>query len=314
MLKVNNISKTFGDTEVLHKINFTVRKGSITGLLGPNGAGKTTTMRIICGFLTPTKGDVRLNSASIRENPIAIKSQIGYLPENNPLYQFLTPKEYLEFIAKLKHVSKNRLSSNVNRVIDACGIGDYRNKKIEILSRGYQQRVGLAAALIGNPQLLVLDEPTTGLDPNQQTEIRELIKKLKKTVLFSSHILSEVQQLCDTVVLINKGRIVFSGPISSLSGKKADKLIVIIAVRRKNKNIQSKIKKAITSKEKQAQVDISENSKNEFRIVIRQYQHRQAQALKSLLVQLAQENNWQIVEIKEEKQTIEESFRKLTQK
>lgn len=219
MLRVDKISKSFGEIKVLHNLSFAVKKGSITGLLGPNGAGKTTTMRIICGFLTPTKGNVLLDEVNIREDPIRAKLQIGYLPENNPLYYFLTPKEYLKFVAQLKKIPKSRIKNSIEEVIEACGIGEYQDKKIEILSRGYQQRVGLAAALIGDPKILVLDEPTTGLDPNQQLEIRKLIKKLKKTVLFSSHILSEVQQLCDTVVLINKGKIVFKGSLSSFSAK-----------------------------------------------------------------------------------------------
>lgn len=227
MLRVKNLSKSFGSHQVLHQLNFTIKKGSITGFLGPNGAGKTTTMRIITGFLSPTKGEVFLGSDQIKQNPKKFKKRLGYLPENNPLYRFLTPWEYLKFISQVRGVSPNKRKREIERVVELCSLTEVASSKIETLSRGYQQRVGLAAALVGDPDLLILDEPTTGLDPNQREEIKKLITRLGKTIIFSSHILSDVKEVCDEIIIIHQGKIVAQGSVAQLTKKGKVKLEIL---------------------------------------------------------------------------------------
>lgn len=204
MLTLKKICKSFGPTEVLHSIDLTIEEHQIVALLGPNGAGKTTLMRVITGFLQANKGAMMWKKETIDSRSVEYKKKIGYLPENNPLYTTMTIKEYLEFIAQLK----NSPVRNDN-LVEECGLTDVWGKKIETLSKGYKQRVGLAAALWGNPQLVVLDEPTSGLDPNQIIEIRDLIKKMakKKTILLSTHILPEAKAISDRIIIINRGKV-----------------------------------------------------------------------------------------------------------
>lgn len=200
MLRVKNVYKSFDRKKVLKGVSFDLEDKSITGLLGPNGAGKTTMMRIIVGFLKASKGKVEGVD----------KTAIGYLPENNPLYQNMTPIEYLRFMAEIKLIDKDKIDSEIKKIIKDCGLGKMTEQKIEILSKGYKQRVGLAAALVGDPKLLILDEPSSGLDPNQIIEIRNLIKQLakSKTVLLSTHILPEAKEICKKLIIINNGQIV----------------------------------------------------------------------------------------------------------
>lgn len=205
MLQVRELTKKFGDKVAVNNISFSAKIGEIIGFLGPNGAGKTTTMRLITGFLTPTKGKITIHNFSPKE----ARNLIGYLPEENPLYSQFTPREYLYFIGKMHYLGGNYLKQRLNYVIDNCGLQEVTDQPIETLSRGYRQRVGLAAALIHDPQLLIMDEPTTGLDPNQQREIRQLIRKIakNKTVIFSTHILSEAEAICQRIIIIHQGKI-----------------------------------------------------------------------------------------------------------
>ncbi len=214
MLSLHEITKSFSATEILHGVSITVGDKKIVGLLGPNGAGKTTIMRIITGFLTPTTGEVLWHNKPIDTTKPDYKRMIGYLPENNPLYGWMTAGEYLDYIFKLK-TNENNLGE-VRRVCEQCGLTEVIHKKIEILSKGYKQRVGLASALLGDPQLLVLDEPTSGLDPNQIIEIRTLIQKLskEKSVILSTHILPEAKALCNDLVIINRGMIVLEDSVA----------------------------------------------------------------------------------------------------
>ncbi len=219
-ITVNNLTKNYGSQKAVDDISFTVNKGEIVGFLGPNGAGKSTTMKIITGYLTTSAGSTTICGISVNENSNETKKKIGYLPEANPLYYDMYVREYLDFITNI-HTVKNK-KDKIEAVIKTVGLTVEANKKIGQLSKGYKQRVGLAAALIHDPEVLILDEPTTGLDPNQIIEIRELIKKLgaDKTVLFSSHILQEVQAICDRVIIINKGKIVADDLLNNLLGKK----------------------------------------------------------------------------------------------
>jgi ABC-2 type transport system ATP-binding protein len=219
-ITVNNLTKNYGAQKAVDDISFTVNKGEIVGFLGPNGAGKSTTMKIITGYLTASAGSTKVCGIPVTENSNETKKKIGYLPESNPLYFDMYVREYLDFITNI-HAVKNK-EEKIEAVIKTVGLSVEANKKIGQLSKGYKQRVGLAAALIHDPEVLILDEPTTGLDPNQIIEIRELIKKLgaDKTVLFSSHILQEVQAICDRVIIINKGKIVADDLLENLLGKK----------------------------------------------------------------------------------------------
>lgn len=219
MIEVRNLVKKYGNHVAVDHLNFTVEKGKIYGFLGPNGAGKSTTMNMITGYIASTEGDILIDGHNILEEPEEAKKRIGYLPEIPPLYQDMTVREYLEFAAELKSIPKEKKKSNIEEVMSTTKVEDVKNRLIKNLSKGYKQRVGLAQALLGYPEIIILDEPTVGLDPKQIIEIRDLIKGLgrKHTVILSSHILSEVSAVCDHVLIIDKGRLVASDSPENLS-------------------------------------------------------------------------------------------------
>lgn len=219
MIEVKNLTKKYGDNTAVSNLSFTVEKGKIYGFLGPNGAGKTTTMNIITGCLAATEGQVLINGHDIFEEPKAAKSHIGYLPEQPPVYPEMTPYEYLRFVGTAKGLRKADLAEQIEKVIGETQIDDVRDRLIKNLSKGYRQRVGIAQAMLGNPDIIILDEPTVGLDPKQIIEIRALIKSLgeQRTVILSSHILPEVSAICDYVMIIAKGRLVASDTLENLS-------------------------------------------------------------------------------------------------
>lgn len=222
MIEVRNIVKKYGDKYAVNDISFTVNRGEIVGFLGPNGAGKSTTMNILTGYLSATSGTVKIDGYDILENPTKAKSLIGFLPELPPLYMDMTVKEYLDFVYDLKGCKFPR-RPHINEICELIKITDVYNRMIKNLSKGYKQRVGFAQALIGNPPVLILDEPTVGLDPRQIIEIRNLVKKLGKThtVILSTHILQEVQSVCDRIIVINKGQLVADGDAETLTYKVA---------------------------------------------------------------------------------------------
>lgn len=215
---VTNLTKQYGQQKAVNNISFALKEGEIVGFLGPNGAGKSTTMKISTCYLPPTSGEVRVGGYNVVESPMEVKRITGYLPEHNPLYLDLFVHEYLQFIGKLYGLRGESLRKRVLEMIELCGLTREQNKKIEALSKGYRQRVGLAQALLHDPRILILDEPTSGLDPNQLAEVRKLIKDISKdkTVIFSTHIMQEVQALCDRVIVINKGEIVADDLLSDL--------------------------------------------------------------------------------------------------
>lgn len=221
MINVKNINKSFGNNHVLKDVGFSVKRGEILGFLGPNGAGKTTTLKIITSFWTQDSGNVTIDGVDTVEESLATRKKIGYLPEMVPLYEEMTVFEYLKFVAGIRGIKKDELIEKIRITVDSCGLRDVVKKTIDELSKGYKQRVGIAQAIIHNPEVLILDEPTTGLDPNQISEIRDLIKKIgkEKTVIFSTHILSEVSATCDRVIIINKGEIVKEGTPEELLQK-----------------------------------------------------------------------------------------------
>ncbi len=217
-IKIQNLTKVYGQQKALNNIGFEISKGEIVGFLGPNGAGKSTTMKILSGYLKSTGGTATLNGVDVDTESKEIKKHIGYLPEHNPLYLDMYVEEFLNFVGSLYGFSKSQLKERTEEIIKKVGLGPEKHKKIAQLSKGYRQRVGLAQALIHNPDVLILDEPTTGLDPNQLVEIRELIKQVgkDKTVILSTHIMQEVEAICDRVIIINHGEIVADAALSEI--------------------------------------------------------------------------------------------------
>ncbi|PQJ75958.1 multidrug ABC transporter ATP-binding protein [Polaribacter gangjinensis] len=223
-IKVTSVSKKYGTQKVLNDISFDAKNGEIIGFLGPNGAGKSTMMKILTGYLKPDEGEVLINDIDVLKNPLQAQKTIGYLPEHNALYTDMYVREYLHFCAtiyKIIDFKNGSVKEQIETCLEKVGLQVEAHKKIHQLSKGYQQRVGIAAAILHNPSVLILDEPTTGLDPNQLVEIRTLIKELRKdkTVLFSTHILQEVEAVCDRVLIINKGTLLLNEPIKNLKGK-----------------------------------------------------------------------------------------------
>ena len=241
MIEVKNVTKKYGSTIAVDNISFDVKDGEVVGFLGPNGAGKSTTMNMITGFIEPTAGQIIVNGNDISKKPRKAKKEIGYMPENVPLYNELTPKEFITYMAELKLVKRNERKEEVDKVLKETGLEEVKNKLIRNLSRGYKQRVSLAGALVGNPDVIILDEPTVGLDPKQITEIRNLIKKLgkKHTVILSSHILSEVSQICERVIIINKGKIIAIDTPENLEKSTREKNSISITVEDPKNNMQN---------------------------------------------------------------------------
>lgn len=220
MIELCNVTKRYGAVEAVSGLSFSAPDGQIVGLLGQNGAGKTTTLNMLTGYFPPTSGEVRVDDMDMLQDPRACKRHIGYLPEKPPLYDEMTVTAYLKFVCELREVKREAIAQHVQHITATCGLTEVAGRLVGHLSKGYRQRVGIAQALCGDPDVLVLDEPTVGLDPKQVREIRELIRQLGKThtVIFSSHLLPEIQQLCDRVVILHKGKLVREAPMSELTG------------------------------------------------------------------------------------------------
>ena len=292
---VKNISKIYGNQKAVNAINFELKKGEIVGFLGPNGAGKSTTMKIITGAISASEGEVLVCDYSIDEKPKEVQKRIGYLPEHNPLYLDMYVREYLKFNASIYKISK----AEVEKIIDKVGLIPEVNKKISQLSKGYRQRVGLAAALLHNPEVLILDEPTTGLDPNQLVEIRNLIKEVgeDKIVLLSTHIMQEVEAVCDRVILINKGEIVADKNLQELKENQAQ----IIEV-----EFDFKIEKQFIDR-------ISGlKSSNNIHDTIWELTFETSEDKRSAIFDFAQENGLKILQLNTKNKNLESLFRELT--
>ncbi len=233
MIEIQNLTKRYGHIKAVENISFTVQKGEILGFLGPNGAGKTTTMRVLTGYFPPTEGTVKVAGFNITEKPLDVKKRIGYLPENVALYKDMRVVDYLKFVGRVEGIKRSaKLKQQVGNVIERCGIGDMQKRIIGKLSKGYRQRVGLAQALLGEPEVLILDEPTVGLDPKQIVEIRKLIKELggERTVILSTHILPEVQMICERVIIINEGKIAAIDTPDNLNRQLSKQLVVLMEI------------------------------------------------------------------------------------
>lgn len=221
MIEVRDLTKDYGPRRAINQLNFTVNKGEVVGFLGPNGAGKSTTMKIITGFMAPSSGTAKVAGFDVFESPLEVKKRIGYLPETPPVYTDMYVRDYLTYVAELKEVPRELIQKQVDNALEKTNLGSVQKRLIQNLSKGYRQRVGIAQALVSNPEVLILDEPTVGLDPKQVAEIRELIKALRghHTVILSTHILSEVQATCDRVIIINQGQIVAQDRIENLGAQ-----------------------------------------------------------------------------------------------
>jgi ABC-2 type transport system ATP-binding protein len=294
---VHQLTKVFGSQTAVDQISFSATKGVITGFLGPNGAGKSTTMKIATCFIPPTSGSVSVCGFDVVESPIEVKKRVGYLPEHNPLYLDMYVHEFLAYIASVHQLGK-QTPQRIKQVIDMCGLGLEQNKKIGALSKGYRQRVGLAQTLVHDPEVLILDEPTTGLDPNQIIEIRRLIKQLgkDKTVVFSSHILQEVEAICDQVVIINHGKLVANTSIQELYQLNQLKCSSI---------------KFNQGHDQIIQVEGIESSQLQSDGSVYVYYHEGVN-IHDVLMKYAQTQGLQIVELKSVEQNLESMFRNLT--
>jgi ABC-2 type transport system ATP-binding protein len=305
-IEIENLSKRYGPQKAVDNISFKVKTGEILGFLGPNGAGKSTTMKIITSYLAMSDGDIRINGTSLRETGDEMKKHIGYLPENNPLYLDMPVIDYLAFCAALQGVKDGDIDGRVREMVKVCGLNAEKHKKIGELSKGYRQRVGLAQALIHNPSILILDEPTTGLDPNQIVEIRKLIREIgkEKTVILSTHILPEVEATCDRILIINKGKIVADGTSETLRKQASGTEIVNVRIEDGNSNdIQSTLK----SLPEIESVDLTDPSMNRFEI-----QSKSGQSSKRAIFKLCVEKGWVLTEINALETRLEDVFRNVT--
>lgn len=305
-IKIENLSKRYGPQRAVDNISFEVKAGEILGFLGPNGAGKSTTMKMITGYLSVGDGTIFIGGKKLQESGDEIKRHIGYLQENNPLYLDMPVIEYLGFCAALQGVEKGMINERIRKMVSVCGLNAEKHKKIGELSKGYRQRVGLAQALIHDPEILVLDEPTTGLDPNQIVEIRKLIREIgkEKTVILSTHILPEVEATCDRILIINKGRIVADGTSETLRKQATGTELIKVRI---EDAAAAEIQKALQQLNNVAKVDLTDVAMNRFEI-----QSKSGLSSTRAVFKLCAEKNWVITEMIPLETRLEDVFRNLT--
>ena len=307
MIEVKHVTKKYGNFTAVDDINFTIKDNEIVGFLGPNGAGKSTTMNMITGFIEPTNGKIIVNDYDISKEPKKVKRQIGYMPESTPLYYDLTVREFVNYMADLKYVKRKEKKEKVDKVLKEVGLINVEKKLIKNLSRGYKQRVSLAGALIGDPKVLILDEPTVSLDPKQITEIRDLIRKLGKnhTVILSSHILSEVSQICEKVIIINKGKVLAVDTPSHLEEEFEEENSIYVTVEDKDNKINEVANKIKNLKNIEFIKDKNDGTK--------QYQLTADKStdLRKEIFNLFPKNDINILELKKSEVTLEDAFLKL---
>lgn len=300
-LHIQHLTKIYGSQKAVNNISLQVGEGEIVGFLGPNGAGKSTTMKIATGYVPPTEGQVLVAGFDVVTQPIEVKRVTGYLPEHNPLYLDLYVHEYLRFIGSLYGIQGTRLKKRVEEMVELCGLRVEQNKKIEALSKGYRQRVGLAQALIHDPAVLILDEPTSGLDPNQLLEIRKLIKEISrnKTVIFSTHIMQEVSALCDRVIVINKGEIVSDSSLANLLSLQNNETVIIVEFDGYDNDVELK---SISGVEKVVRVE-----KSTFKIF-----STAGVDVRPEIFRFAADKKLSLLGLKQEEGSLENIFRQLT--
>jgi len=300
-VEVSNLVKIYGKQKAVDDVSCTATPGEILGFLGPNGAGKSTTMKIITSFLSPTAGNVKVCGHDINEDEQKVKKCIGYLPEHNPLYLDMYMREYLQFICSLHRLNGKDARGRIEEMIELCGLKEEQNKLLGALSKGYRQRVGLAQALLHDPKVLILDEPTAGLDPNQIVEIRKLIKGIseEKTVIFSTHIMQEVQALCDRVIIINKGRIVADNNIDQLKQQSGQDSVIIV-------EFKSPVNTELISDVEDV---INVQPLSETKLMLHT---RPGSDVRPEIFKIAAEKNLTLIGMREEESTMENIFQKLT--
>ena len=307
MIEVKHVTKKYGNFTAVDDINFTIKNDEIVGFLGPNGAGKSTTMNMITGYIEPTSGKIIVNDYDISKDPKKVKRQIGYMPESTPLYNDLTVREFVNYMADLKYVKRKEKKEKVDKVLKDVGLTDVQKKLIRNLSRGYKQRVSMAGALIGDPKVLILDEPTVGLDPKQITEIRDLIRKLGKnhTVILSSHILSEVSQICEKVIIINKGKVLAVDTPSNLEEKFEEENRIFVTVEDEKNKIDRVAKKIKNLKSIEFIKDKNDGTK-QYELIA-----DKSTDLRKEIFNLFPKNDINILELKKSEITLEDAFLKL---
>ena len=302
MIEVKGLTKNYGNVPALRDVTFRVKKGEILGFLGPNGAGKTTTMRILTCFLPASSGKATVAGYDVWEDPLEVKKRIGYLPEHVPLYTDMAVETYLAFVAEVKGVAKQGRAKKVKGIMKQCGITEVSHRSIGNLSKGYRQRVGIAQALVGDPQVLILDEPTIGLDPKQIVEIRQLIKGLagEKTVILSTHILPEVAMTCDRVVIINEGRVIAEDRPENLTSQRQGGLRICVQVEGPKKDVMARIKGIPGASSIVAHGEGTSTSG--------QYVVESAQDIRRELAKAVVDNGWGLLELRPERVSLEDIF------
>jgi len=304
-IKVSNLTKTYGLQKAIDDISFQVNTGEILGFLGPNGAGKTTTMKILTCYMAPSEGEVNIGGNNIYDHAEEIKRHIGYLPENNPLYLDMPVMDYLYFVAEMQGVEKSHIPARMRKIVGLCGLNREKHKKIDELSKGYRQRVGLAQALIHDPEILILDEPTTGLDPNQIVEIRNLIREIgkEKTVILSTHILPEVEATCDRILIINQGKIVADGTSESLRNQAQGKEILRVEIKAPG---EAKLFDDLLALPAVRSVDPLNNS-GRFELI-----SKESMSAREAVFRLCVDKGWILTELTPVETRLEDIFRDLT--
>jgi len=300
-VEVKNLTKIFGTQRAVDDISFSVGQGQILGFLGPNGAGKSTTMKIATCYLPPTSGTVLVNGHDVVQDPMAVRRSVGYLPEHNPLYLDMCVHEFLQFVASVYGLSGRRAKERVQEMVELCGLTLEQGKKIGALSKGYRQRVGLAQALVHDPQVLILDEPTTGLDPNQIVEIRSLIKRIgqDKTVIFSTHIMQEVTAICDRVVIINRGKLAADSDVATLqAGERNEKITLVEFEQPVPLEALEQVPGVLSATLAQGYT---------YRVT-----SRRDTDIRSAMFRIAAERNWPLVGLRHEENSLEKIFQQLT--
>ncbi len=304
MITVKNVCKKYGSFVAVDNISFEINDGEIIGLLGPNGAGKSTTMNMLTGFIEPTSGEILINGFNISKKSKKAKANIGYMPENVPLYKDLTVKEFINYMAELKYVKGKDKKNMVSDIMAKTNLTDVQNKLIKNLSRGYKQRVSMAGALVGSPKILILDEPTVGLDPKQITEIRNLIKSLAKdhTVIISSHILSEISQMCEKVIILNKGKLIAIDTPKNLENKVSKNNVVLVTV----EDSENKIKNVV--KEIPEIMEIKLIKKNDDNTIQYSLTAKENSDIRKIVFEKFAKEGITIFELKKSETTLEDAF------
>jgi ABC-2 type transport system ATP-binding protein len=308
MIKVEELTKYYGGLCAVDHISFEIRKGEILGLLGPNGAGKSTTLRILTCFMKPTSGNVRVRDYNIHDHPLQIKGLVGYLPETAPLYPEMLVYDYLRYVAGIRGFPKEKQLPRIKEISSLCGLQDVMHRAIGELSRGYRQRVGIGHAMLTDPEILVLDEPTAGLDPNQIVEIRNIIKTIgkEKTVVLSTHILSEAEAACDRVVIISRGKIVADGPTESLKQEAGNPYDIHLSLQGAE---YADVKETLSALPDIREVSRAEDTDHTMNLVL---SCRAGDDIRADLYRLIKRKDWSLLELRRESRTLENIFRELT--